>query len=147
MTVSTKRKKRIAPEAIVNDAPRTFADFPVGTVAHQGDLMFVRIATMPAGKPRKNRQLAEGTTQGSRHVLKGGEAFDCDPGDVAKLIGQACRGVKVDARYIGPVFRTGEGATVEHPEHGDHVYCGDWAIATVFQRSLDAEEREARVQD
>lgn len=149
MVTKTRSKKQIKPEAIVNDAPRTFTDFPVGTVAHQGDVMFVRIASLPGGKPRTNRQLAEGTTQGSRHVLHGGEVFDCDPASVAQAIGNACPGVAIDARYIGPVFRTVEGkADVVHPEHGDHCYRGeDWVIATVFQRSLDAEEREARVQD
>ena len=144
-----RAKAETKPEAIINDAPRTFVDFPVGTVAHQGDVMFVRIASLPAGKPRKNRQLADGTTQGSRHILEGGEVFDCEPGEVARLIGQACKGLNVDARYIGPVFRTKDTeADVVHPEHGDHCYRGqDWVIATVFQRSLDAEEREARVQD
>lgn len=155
--MATKQKRRPAAkqppalESLVNDAPRTFTDaeFPVGTVAHQGDVMFVRIARLPAGRPRKNRQLAEGTTQGSRHILKGGEVFDCDPREVARLIGQACAGIQVDVRYVGPVFRTREGqADVVHPEHGDHCYRGeDWVIATVFQRSLDAEEREQRVQD
>lgn len=151
MTTKTKQKAttKAVPEAIINDAPRTFTDFPIGTVAHQGDVMFVRIASMPPGKPRKNRQLAEGATQGSRHVLKGGLVFDCEPGEVARLINAVCRNVNVHARYIGPVFRTKDGeADVTHPEHGDHCYRGeDWVIATVFQRSLDAEEREARVQD
>lgn len=148
-TKSQRPKGKPKPESMINDAPRTFSDFPVGTVAHQGDVMFVRIASMPPGKLRKNRQLAEGTTQGSRHVLRGGEVFDCDPGEVSRLISQACSGVNADDRYIGPVFRTQQGeADVIHPEHGDHYYRGeDWVIATVFQRSLDAEEREARVQD
>ncbi len=149
MTTKTKAQSADKAEAIFNDDPRTFTDFPIGTVAHQGDVMFVRIASMPAGKRRKNRQLAEGTTQGSRHILNGGEVFDCEPREVARLINAACRNVNVDARYIGPVFLTKDGeADVTHPEHGDHCYRGEnWVIATVFQRSLDAEERESRVQD
>ena len=43
-TVETKRLKKIgASESIVNDELRTFDEsaFPVGTVAHQGDLILV----------------------------------------------------------------------------------------------------------
>ena len=103
---------------------------------------------MPQGKSRSNRQLADGNTQGSRHTLRGGEVFDCDSREVSALVGDACRGVSVDEKYIGPVFRTLDGvADVVHPEHGDHYYRGDMIIATVFQRNLDAEEMERRVVD
>lgn len=152
MKTKTKKivKRTTVQESIVNDAPRTFteADFPVGTVAHQGDLIFVRLSGMPKGTPRKVRQLAEGNTQGSRHILAVGDVFDCNPQDVSKMIGTVCKGVSIDARYIGPFFRTSDGiADVVHPEHGDHFYRGDMVIACVIQRSLDSEERERRVQD
>lgn len=50
--------------------------------------------------------------------------------------------------YIGPVVQTEDGvAVIEHPEHGDHRYEGDQVLAVVFQRALDAEEREQRVLD
>lgn len=138
-------------ESIVNDDPREFcdADFPVGTVAHQGDLIFVRIKRLPtSAKSRANRQLAEGTTQGSRHVLSVGDAFDCDAEHVSAAISAVCRGVVVDTKYIGPVIQSVDGAAdVVHPEHGDHFYRGDMVIACVYQRSLDAEQREQRVRD
>ena len=147
-------RKQVAPtntESIVNDAPRTFADadFPVGTVAHQGDLILVRIDSLPpSAKPRKNRQLADGSTQGSRHILDRGDVFDCDFGEVVAAIARVCKGVTVDRKYIGPVFQAKDCvADLTHPEHGNHSYCGDMTIAVVYQRNLDQDEREARVVD
>jgi hypothetical protein len=138
-------------ESIVNDAPRMFSesDFPVGTVAHQGDLILVRIAGLPtSAQRRKDRQLAIGNTQGSRHILKRGVPFDCQAAAVVRAIAEACRGAKIDPQYAGPVFQTKGGiADLTHPEHGNHCYRGDMTIAVVYQRNLDAEERERRVLD
>jgi hypothetical protein len=146
--ISTKLSQS---EAIVNDSPRTFteADFPVGTVAHQGDVILVRIASLPlSARPRKIRQLAIGDTQGSRHILKKGMAYDCSPADVSAAIAAVCAGVHVAAAYCGPVFCAKNGiADLVHPEHGNHHYRGDMTIAVVYQRNLDSEEREQRVQD
>lgn len=153
MSVKTsKRTKTLKrPESIVNNSPRTFmdSDFPVGTTAHQGDLIFVRIASMPtSAKKRNQRQLAEGNTQGSRHILGVGNAFDCNADEVVALIKSVCRKAEVTARYIGPVF-TGDcdKADVTHPEHGHHYFRGSMIIATVYQRNVDAEEREQQVRD
>lgn len=135
-------------ECIVNDAPHTHETWACGDVGLQGDLIFVGIGSLPkSAKPRKNRQLAEGNTQGSRHILSGGRCYECDTAEVAKLIKAATK-TAVDAKYIGPVFTTP--CEVQHPEHGDHVWpksLGKCFVAVVFQRSLDAEEREQRVQD
>jgi hypothetical protein len=139
------------PESILNDAPRSFtdADFPVGTVAHQGDLILVRIECLPkSAKPRADRQMAIGNTQGSRHMLDKGRPYDCDAHQVIAAIAAVCRGVDIGEQYIGPVFQCDEGeADLLHPEHGDHLYRGDMVIAVVYQRNLDAEEREQRVAD
>ena len=150
-TKAKARKQIVQPEALINDAPRTFteADFPIGTAAHQGDLVLVRIAALPeSAKPRRDRQLAVGNTQGSRHVLKTGTPYDCAAADVAKAIAAVCGGASIQEAYIGPVFATQSGAAdLLHPEHGDHHYRGQMVIAVVYQRNLDAEERERRVQD
>lgn len=138
---------RKAPEGIMNNATRTFTDFPVGEVSHQGDIIIVSIAGVPAGaKPRKNRQLAEGNTQGSRHVLDRGEVFDCNAAEVSHAIHRATGGKgNPDAKYIGPVFKGP--AYLSHPEHGHQEFPAGATCAVVYQRNLDAEEREARVQD
>jgi hypothetical protein len=152
MSATTKNKSRVLKqEKIINDAPRRFseADFPIGTAAHQGDLILVRIDRLPASaRPRREKQLAAGNTQGARHVVGKGRVYECDPTEVAAAIAAACPGTAINAAYIGPVFTTESGAAdLLHPEHGDHHYRGDMTIASVFQRNLDAEEREQRVQD
>ncbi len=131
---------------MTNDETLVFLDAP--PVTAQGDLYFVALPRLPrSAKDRKSRQLAEGDTQGSRHMLTIGDVFDADAAEVAAMIEKSA-GVKVDARYIGPVFRSADArAYVEHPEHGDHDYQCETVRATVYQRSLDAEEREQRVRD
>ena len=150
-TVRSHKAAFPAPESIVNDAPHTFtdADFVVGTVAHQGDVILVRIdALPPSAKPRKNRQLADGSTQGSRHILERGDVFDCEAAEVVTAIAACCKGTAVGEQYIGPVFQTKGGvADLTHPEHGNHSYCGDMTIAVIYQRNLDSEERAVRVVD
>jgi len=138
-------------EHIVNDAPRSFTDtdFPIGTVSHQGDLIFIRLPNLPAtAKPRKDRQLTIGNTQGSRHILKIGKVYDCEPAEVIQAISHACHAIHVSPQYVGPVFQTNKGrAFVTHPEHGNQKFNGDMIIGCIYQRNLDAEEREQRTMD
>lgn len=139
-------------ESVVNDDPKLFDDYPPGTVAHQGDLIIVGIPELPkSAKPRKNRQLADGNTQGSRHVLTRGELFDADPAEVAALIKQATKSSDlIEAKYLGPVFTAPESPTandLEHPEHGNVGFPAGTHCAVVYQKNLDAEEREQRTRD
>lgn len=137
-------------ERICNDDAKLHQAFEVGDVAHQGDIIIVRIGSLPkTAKPRKSRQLAEGDTQGSRHVLKRGKVFDADPQEVMELILKATKKT-VETRYIGPVFVSPDDPTendLDHPEHGNQGFPAKSVCAVVFQRNLDAEEREARVAD
>lgn len=147
-----KPKAKSAPkaESIVNDAPRQFTDasWPVGSAAHQGDVILVRIESLPSGaKPRANRQVAEGDTQGSRHILDGGSIYDVPAKSVAKAVKSACPKSDVGEQYCGPVFVTDESTALRHPEHGDHEYEAGMCVAVVFQRNLDAELREVRSRD
>lgn len=152
MTKTKKTKKAAAPqiERIVNDAPKLHASFEPGDVCHQGDIIIVCIARLPtSAKPRANRQLADGTTQGSRHVLERGDVYDADTNDVVDLIRQATS-ITVEARYIGPVFVSPAAPTADdltHPEHGNQGWPAGTVCAVVYQRNLDAEEREQRVAD
>lgn len=154
MPTTTKRnlKKSVKqhPERIINDAPRLLEVFEIGDVSHQGDLSIVRIASLPASaKPRANRQLAEGSTQGSRHILKRGDVFDASPDEVSGLIREATK-CEVDPRYCGPVFISHASPTendLTHPEHGNQGFAAGSVCAVVYQRNLDSEEREQRTQD
>jgi len=147
MTETMARKGKTASipvaENIINNQTRTFTDTPAST--RQGDLYFVAISGLPASaRPRDDRQLADGNTQGSRHMCKTGSVYNADKDEVAALIHEAM-GVEIDTKYIGPVFKGP--AYVEHPEHGDHDFQCDSVFAVVVQRSMDADEREQRVQD
>jgi hypothetical protein len=149
MTTATRSKKKSAPikspEQIANNDTRTFDDFPLGTVSHQGDIIIVSIGSLPkSAKPRKSRQLAESNTQGSRHILDKGDVFDADRRDVIALIKTATKS-EVAEQYVGPVF-TGP-AYLDHPEHGHQAFPKGCVCAVVYQRNLDSEEREARVAD
>lgn len=137
-------------ERIVNDESKLHSQFAVGDVSHQGDLIIVCIVRLPkSARPRTNRQLADGNTQGSRHVVDRGEVFDADPGEVAGLIRAATK-CNVQERYTGPVFVSPADPTADdlsHPEHGNQGFPAGTVCAVVFQRNLDAEQREARTAD
>lgn len=147
MTKTITRKKH---EVIVNDAPTLLATFEPGDCAHQGDLIIVCISKLPAGaKPRTNRQLAEGTTQGSRHILERGEVYDAPKAELRRLVKEAT-GAEIADEYLGPVFVSPEASTCDdlsHPEHGNQGFPAGAVCAVVYQRNRDAEEREARVRD
>lgn len=152
--MKTARKNISAPmeprERIANDAPKLHATFVAGDVAHQGDLIIVGIQSLPkSARPRARRQLADGETQGSRHVLERGELFDADPVEVSRLIEQATKAV-VESEYIGPVFISAADPTADdltHPEHGNQGFPACAVCAVIYQRNLDAEERAVRSRD
>jgi hypothetical protein len=147
----TKVKIEERHEVIVNDEPKMLSAFGVGDVSHQGDLIIVGIRHLPlSAKPRANRQLADGDTQGSRHILVRGELFDAlRPVEVVELIRQATKCTVTDD-LIGPVFVGATDPTpndLTHPEHGNQGFPAGQVCAVVYQRNLDAEERARRVQD
>ncbi len=145
MTEELAVQELLDHEGIVNDEAYTHATWSAGDRAHQGDIIFVGLAKLPASaKKVQQTQLAEGNTQGSRHVLEGGTCYRCDEEELARLIQEATKR-EVGRTYLGPVFTCP--ATVTHPEHGDHIFPHQGVVAVVYQRSLDAEEREARVRD
>lgn len=136
--------------SVVNDASKLLEVFSVGDVSHQGDVIVVGIAKLPSSAQRRaNRQVADGNTQGSRHILENGELYDCDKTQVAKAIKEVTKCI-VDERYIGPVFVSPDVPTADdltHPEHGNQGFPAGQVCAIVYQRSLDAEQREQRVRD
>lgn len=154
--MKTVTKKLAEPqERIANDDSKLHEVFGIGEVSHQGDLIIVCIETLPkSSRPRTNRQLADGDTQGSRHVMTRGDVFDADPEAVASLILKATTKAgcpcHVDPKYIGPVFVSPADPTsddLDHPEHGNQGFPAGTVCAIVYQRNLDAEEREVRTRD
>jgi len=154
MTMTKTKAPKLKPmeptERIANDDPKLHATFEPGDVSHQGDLIIVCIGALPkSAKPRANRQLAEGNTQGSRHVLQRGAIYDAEAGEVGDQI-HAATTCTVAPQYLGPVFVSPADPTANdltHPEHGNQGFPAGAVCAVVYQRNLDAEEREHRTQD
>lgn len=139
-------------EKIKNDETAVVGTVSAGDVIRQGDLYMVAIGSLPNGQRTNQRQLAPGTSQGSRHVIEGDvEIYDADKTAVIDLVNAACpatRGKLVPRRdepLIGPVFRTVERCQVTHPEHGWRVLPDGEVFAVIFQRQHAEEVR--RVQD
>lgn len=107
----------------------------VGDVVRQGDLYLVNIAEMPKGKPTKDRQLAEGNTQGSRHIVQG---------DVEIVIPDQPH-ASINRVLCGPAIHCKGEVEVTHPEHGNKILPEDTTWRVIFQKAHAEEVR--RVQD
>ena len=150
MIVASKNLVKDDPKVIVNDESKILESFSVGDVSHQGDLTIIAISRLPkSAKPRASRQLADGNTQGSRHVLERGGVYDCDPAEVATLV-KSATGCDVPENFFGPVFVSPQDPTADdltHPEHGNQGFPAGTVCAVKYQRNLDAERREVRSRD
>jgi hypothetical protein len=124
-------------ESIKNDAPQTFPEAASpGDTFRQGDIYITLLDRVPDGAVKimhPLKQLAPGTTQGSRHCLD-------------SMAGVKMFRLAAPTQLDGPVIVTTKPRTITHPEHGDVALpAGCYGIR--YQRDLDAEERERRVQD
>nr|WP_294560404.1 hypothetical protein [uncultured Rhodopila sp.] len=108
----------------------------VGDCVRQGDIYLMLLDRVPRGAKKLGqvpRQLAPGTTQGSRHTL------DSLDGVTAYELDDA-------TEFDGPILCLACGRTVEHPEHGNWtLQPGVFAVG--YQRTQDAVDRARRVED
>ena len=145
----TRKTETVAGSVPVGESPRPHASrvhttWTAGDRAHQGDLILVALSAVPLGAtPRDNRQMADGVSPGSRHVVEGGKVVDADK--TAIRTAMKAFGLDVDETYIGPVM-IGP-CTLTHPTHAHQVFPADTVTAVVYQRNLDAEERAIRARD
>lgn len=82
-------------------------------------------------------------------MLTRGDIYDCDAREVVVAILEAT-GRRVDAQYIGSVFVSPADPSehdITHPEHGHQGFPAGSIIAVVYQRNLEADQREARMRD
>jgi len=87
---------------------RRIKSMGVGHVVRQGDIYIHGVSEdHPHGKAC-GRQLAQGTSKGSRHVADGGDCFE---------------GVKApewcEIALLGPLVKSPDRFTITHPEHAD----------------------------
>lgn len=91
---------------------RVITDIKVGEFARQGDVYVERIAATTKGwNATTNRQLAPGTSPGSRHVVTKGPTLFVSP--TANPQDRTRGGV----RLLGPQIHADKAFTIEHPEH------------------------------
>lgn len=91
----------------------------IGGVLHQGDVYLHRVADdHPRGKLLGTRQVAVGTTIGSRHVMEGSgvEVFEGKKLPPSVKVMAWCR----EQDLLGPVVVVTQEATLTHPEHAHH---------------------------
>lgn len=147
-TVLSPSAPASAPQAEQAKMPvRRHDTWAPGDAAHQGDLILVCIPNLPkSAKPRENRQMADGETQGSKHVVDGGDVFDADADEIVVMVKAATKGrVLCDPKYIGPVFSGS--CVLTHPQHQHQAFPADTTTVVLFQRNQDSEEREHRARD
>lgn len=129
-----------AAEAIRNDETQTVGTVSPGDVIRQGDLYLVALGSefVLAGPTIDDRQLAPGTTQGSRHTINGPATIvRSDRASVVREINRLVNGAAVESELVGPVLRTdGPCCTLAHPEHGDFVLPAGEVFAVVYQRAF-----------
>lgn len=133
-------------EAIRNDEHASVEVFSTGDVLRQGDLYLTCLGAAPtrAGK-YTGRQLAPGTTQGSRHVVVGDcELYTPDESDAVAKLNQVVPATKGHRQFTGPVIVAKSPVTIEHPEHGDRTIPSGVYLVT-FQKVWANEIR--RTQD
>jgi hypothetical protein len=127
-TVAAKVAKRATQRFSEAAAP--------GDGQRQGDVYITLLGMVPSGVVKQakwNKQLAPGTSQGSRHIID-------------SKVGVTCYLLKDAGEYDGPVLVLKNERTITHPEHGNWILPpGIYGIS--YQRTMDSEDRIRRVQD
>lgn len=119
--------------AVAKSGLRGISRIEVGQAIRQGDIYVRRIASLPAqlGKETPQRQLAPGTTQGSRHCVEG----EC------RVYGS----ISAWDRLTGPIIEALSRIVITHPEHA-HFALPAGIYQVTYQRDFAQEEID-RVED
>lgn len=130
-------------EKIKNDETAVISTVSKGDVIRQGDVYLVAIGKKPAcAKPTSNRQLAPGTSQGSRHIVEGEcTVYTCLSDEVIAMIRKVLPKADLHPVLIGPVIETKSQCELTHPEHGNRVLPDGEVFASVYQRAFAEEVR------
>lgn len=134
MTKTATEAHNIVEAAAAKARPETrvIEDMQPGQAIRQGDIYLIRLEARPAKLPpaAPGRQLAPGTTRGSRHCVEGPVTLHELP-DAGRL--------------NGPLVIATERFLVTHPEHA-HFSLPPGAYQVRYQRNF-AVERIERVMD
>jgi hypothetical protein len=131
---------RLAAETIRNDEHAAVPGMDAGDCLRQGDLYLVTLDAPLAGKPYGSRQLAPGTTQGSRHVVEGDcDVLAVDEDEATRLLNRLVPATKGHRQFVGPMVVARGEVTIAHPEHGDRTLDAGTYLVT-YQRSYARDE-------
>jgi len=132
-------------EAVQRDA-HEFVDLQPGDAYPQGDVIIARIDVAPShvDKWSHGTQLAEGTTQGSRHFAEGDvQLFTPNAVEVNGVIDRLFPRSKGNPRILGPCVLAASPWTATHPEHGDRTFPpGEYQV--LYQRAASVELSRAK---
>lgn len=150
-------------ERIINDDAKLLENMEIGDVAFQGDVLFIRLSAMPkCYQLRKTRQLAPGTTRGSRHVAERGEVFEPIDSTGRRYMGQELTAV-LNRRQVQPIDLNARGSEftagliyvspadptcddITHPEHGNLGFPAG-SVCLVGHAQVFEKEKATRVLD
>lgn len=122
--------------AVPDTEIRTMRRLEVGDVIHQGDVYLHRVADEhPRGELLGTRQIAVGTTVGSRHIVEG-ERVSVFAG--ARL--PAWFGKDAPADLLGPVVVAEAPFVLTHPEHAHHRLPAG-VYQTTYQQDYATQQR------
>jgi len=106
--IETSHIQEFAANLAVKET-RTIAEMSVGEWVRQGDVYIEKVDSLSGWGETTDRQLAPGTTQGSRHMVVGSVTVFACP-NTAQVVRGRMAGPQIDAKEP---FRVG------HPEHAD----------------------------
>lgn len=113
--------------AVADTEVRTFEALEIGQVIQQGDVYLHRVpADWPRGKLLGTRQVAVGTSVGSRHIVVGDgvAVYEGKQLPPSVTVRKAKRGSRqrgfTEADYLGPVTVIPTSEALSHPEHSYH---------------------------
>lgn len=114
---------------------RTVDAIAVGQFVRQGDLYIRRIKAPTTGwKETQNRQLAPGSTQGSRHTVSESVRVLVSPTPMQR------RSTERGLAFEGPQLVSKDRFTVSHPEHADISLPGG-CYEVLYQSDFQSQQR------
>lgn len=133
-------------EAIRNDEADAIGAIAPGDVVRQGDIYVIALDVAPKKRQAfPGRQLAPGTSQGSRHVVVGEcDLYEPDQQFAASILARLVPTTRSHRQFFGPTIMARESITIEHPEHGDRQF-PPGIYQVTYQRTFAEEIR--RTQD
>lgn len=138
-------------ERIKSGEPATIEVMSPGDVQRQGDIMLVRLdGPLPEiGAWPHGNQLAQGDSQGSRHLAvgKGLRVYTPGPDSALTTLHRLVPATRRHRQLIGPAISTPDHpVTIPHPEHGHRTLPpGDYLVT--YQRTGASAEEVRRVAD